>query len=255
VFYTLTFAGLSRYNYQKGNCAGKEGLKMQNCQNCGHHASCIENVPIFKGLTHEEMAEIAQISISRSLKKGEMVYRAGDKGGTLFILHTGRVKLYRLSSSGKEQVLRVVGPGEFIGELSLFSSLALTDFAQALEDTTMCVLQGERLKALMTKYPSIALKVMDELSRRLEKAESQIEAISLSPVTKRVAQVLLELSSGKKEIVLPMSKSDLASQLGMSQETLSRKLADFQEEGLIELKGHRKIVIKEKSRLKEAILE
>ena len=141
---------------------------MQNCQNCGHHASCIENVPIFKGLTHEEGGNCPNFHL-RSLKKGEMVYRAGDKGGTLFILHTGRVKLYRLSSSGKEQVLRVVGPGEFIGELSLFSSLALTDFAQALEDTTMCVLQGERLKALMTKYPSIALKVMDELSRRLKR--------------------------------------------------------------------------------------
>ena len=79
-----------------------------------------------------------------------------------------------------------------MGELSLFSSLPLTDNAQALEATTMSVLQGERLKALMAKYPSIAFKVMDELSRRLEKAENRIEDISLSSVTKRIAGALLE---------------------------------------------------------------
>lgn len=88
----------------------------------------------------------------------------------------------------------MVEPGEFIGELSLFSSLPLTDNAQALETTTMCVIQGQRLKELMAKYPTIAFKVMDELSRRLEKAENRIEDISLSSVTKRVANALLELS-------------------------------------------------------------
>jgi CRP/FNR family transcriptional regulator len=183
------------------------------------------------------------------------VYSAGDEGGTLFVPHVGRVKLFRLNANGKEQVLRLVVPGEFMGELSLFSSLPLTDNAQALEATTMCVLQGDLLKGLMAKYPSIAFKVMDELSRRLEKAENLIEAISLSSVTKRVAQALLELADGKKEILLPMTKGDLASQLGMTQETLSRKLAALQDEGLILLKGHRKIMIKEKSALEEISLE
>ena len=199
--------------------------------------------------------EIVEIASSRSFEKGDMVYSAGDEGGTLFVPHVGRVKLFRLNANGKEQVLRLVVPGEFMGELSLFSSLPLTDNAQALEATTMCVLQGDLLKGLMAKYPSIAFKVMDELSRRLEKAENLIEAISLSSVTKRVAQALLELADGKKEILLPMTKGDLASQLGMTQETLSRKLAALQDEGLILLKGHRKIMIKEKSALEEISLE
>ena len=199
--------------------------------------------------------EIVEIASSRSFEKGDMVYSAGDEGGTLFVPHVGRVKLFRLNANGKEQVLRLVVPGEFMGELSLFSSLPLTDNAQALEATTMCVLQGDLLKGLMAKYPSIAFKVMDELSRRLEKAENLIESISLSSVTKRVAQALLELADGKKEILLPMTKGDLASQLGMTQETLSRKLAALQDEGLILLKGHRKIMIKEKSALEEISLE
>jgi len=199
--------------------------------------------------------EIVEIASSRSFEKGEMVYGAGDVGGTLFVLHTGRAKLFRLNASGKEQVLRLIGPGEFFGELSLFSSLPLTDNVQALETTTMCVLQGERLKRLMAKYPSIAFKVMDELSRRLEKAEYRIEDISLSSVTKRVARALIELSEDKHEFLLPMTKGDLASQLGMTQETLSRKLAALQEEGIITLKGYRKIIIKDRSELEEIILD
>lgn len=217
---------------------------MKCCRHCESDSGCVDRVPIFAGLSREERLEIAEIAASRSLEKGEMIYRAGDEGGTLFVLYTGRAKLFRLSAAGKEQVLRIVEPGEFIGELSLFSSLPLTNFAQALEATTMCVLQGERLKGLMTKYPSIAFKVMDELSRRLEKAESRIKDISLNPVNKRVARILLELSEGGEEVLLPMTKGDLASHLGITQETLSRRLAALQEEGLIALEGHRRITIK-----------
>lgn len=228
---------------------------MQCCHHCESQGSCIDHVPIFASLSPEERLEIAEIASSRSFEKGETVYRAGDEGGTLFVLYTGRVRLFRLNVNGKEQLLRVVEPGDFIGELSLFSSLPLTDHAQALEATTMCVLQGERLKELMAKYPSIAFKVMDELSRRLEKAENRIEEISFSSVAKRIAGALLELSKGKKEIILPMTKGDLASQLGMSQETLSRKLAELQEEGTILLRGHRRIIIQDKSELEEISLE
>jgi len=228
---------------------------MQCCHHSESHAICIEHVPIFGSLNHEEKMEIVEIASSRSFERGETIYRAGDEGGTLFVLYTGKAKLFRLSASGKEQVLRLVEPGDFIGELSLFSSLPLTDNAQALEATTMCVLQGRRLKELMAKYPSIAFKVLDELSRRLEKAENRIEDISLSSVTKRVAGALLELSEGRREFLLPMTKGDLASQLGMTQETLSRKLAALQEEGLILLKGQRKITIKNKSELEAAALD
>lgn len=217
----------------------------------GSHGDCIENVPIFSGLSCGERREILEIASSRSYEKGEMIYRAGDEGGTLFVLHAGRVKIFRLNANGKEQVLRLVGPGEFIGELSLLSLLPLTDNAQALEATTMCILQGERLKQLMAKYPSIAFKVMEELSRRLEKAENRIEEISLSSVDARIARALLELSEGGDEIVLPMTKGDLASQLGMTQETLSRKLAALQEEGTIKLKGHRRIIIRDRQALEE----
>ncbi|HHX56683.1 MAG TPA: Crp/Fnr family transcriptional regulator [Clostridiales bacterium] len=221
---------------------------------CENHIICIDHVPIFASLNHEEKMEIIEIATSRIYKKGETVYMAGEEGNTLFVIYTGKVKLSRLNANGKEQVLRLVESGEFMGELSLFSSIPLTDNAQALEETTMCILQGDRLKELMAKHPSITFKVMDELSRRLEKAENRIEDISLNSVNKRVASALIELSNGKKEFLIPMTKGDLASQLGITQETLSRKLASLQEEGLIILEGHRKIIINNKEELESLSL-
>lgn len=222
---------------------------MKGCHHQKNQNGCIESVPIFGSMNQDEMLEIAHIASSRTFEKGETIYSAGDEGGTLFVLYSGRIKISRFNVNGKEQVIRIVGPGEFIGELTLFSSLPLTDHAQALETSTVCVLQGAKLKELMAKYASIGFKILDELSRRLEKAENLIENISLSTVTQRVAQVLLELSKEKNEILLNMTKGDLASQIGMTQETLSRKLATFQEDGLIELVGHKRIRIKNRQGL------
>lgn len=222
---------------------------------CPHHgvANCIEIVPIFSQVTTHEMLEIATITTDRTFQKGEMIYTAGDKGEKLYVIHKGRVKITRLSASGKEQVIRVLGPGDFMGELSLFSPLPMTDNAEALESSTMCIIEGGRLKDLMARTPSIALKVMQELSKRLETAENLIEEINLSSVEQRLAQALLRLSEGKREIVLTMTKGDLASQIGMSQETLSRKLSAFQDQGLIELKGQRTIRILDRDGLSEII--
>ncbi len=215
--------------------------------------TCIELVPIFKGLSEEEMLEIAGITSSRVLGKGELAYRAGEISNTMYVVHTGGIKLYRLTAGGREQVLQIIGPGEFIGELTLFSSLPLTDYAEALEETTLCVLEGPKLKELMGKYPQIAFKVLDELSRRLETAESRIEAISLGSVAERLAAAILDLAAGRNEVNLPMSKGDLASQLGMSQESLSRKLTEFHDEGLITLQGQRGIYINDRAILETMV--
>ena len=213
---------------------------------CAHHktnhSDCIHSVPIFSNLTHEEMLEVAHITQARTFEKSEMVYMVGEKGGKLYVLHTGKVKISRYSTSGKEQVIRIVESGEFLGELSLFSSLPLTDNAEAIENSTMCIIDGGKLKELMKKYTSIAFKVMDELSKRLEKAENLIESISLSSVEQRLSQTLLSMAQGK-QVILNMTKGNFASQLGMSQETLSRKLAALEEKGLIKQKSNRVITI------------
>ena len=213
--------------------------------------NCIEIVPIFSNLTYEEMMEVARITIDKTYEKGEMIYMSGDKGEKLYVIHTGRVKITRITSSGKEQVIRVLGPGEFMGELSLFSPIPLTDNSEALSKTVVCMIDGKKLKNLMMKHSGIAFKVMEELSKRLEKAENLIENISLEGVEKRLATTLIQMADEKGKIILDMSKRDFASHLGMSQETLSRRLTIFQGEGIIELIGHRRINILDIEALKE----
>ncbi|HET6784955.1 MAG TPA: Crp/Fnr family transcriptional regulator [Erysipelotrichaceae bacterium] len=222
---------------------------------CNHHqdenpSNCIEIVPIFSNLTEEEMLEIANITTEAKFEKGSYVYMANDLGGKLYVLHSGRVKISRLNINGKEQVLRIVEPGEFMGELTLLSNTPLTDNAEVLEKTLMCMIDGNKLKELMNKYPSIAFKVMEVLSKRLEQAESLIEKINLNTVEQRLASALLDLVNSKNEITLNMTKGDFASSIGMSQETLSRKLTSFQDEGIIELIGQRKIIVKNINALK-----
>lgn len=212
-----------------------------NCEKRG--SNCIEIVPIFSNLTYDEMMEIAAITSDRTFEKGEMIYTAGDKGEKLYVIHKGRVKISRISSNGKEQVIRVIGPGEFMGELSLFNPIAMTDNGEALEKSTMCIIEGVKLKELIKKYPTIAIKVMEELSQRLEKAENLIEDINLHSVETRIAQELIKMADEKNEVILNMTKGDFASQMGMSQETLSRKLSHFQEKGLIKQIGNRRIVL------------
>lgn len=196
------------------------------------------------------MEEIALITSARTYKKGESIYMAGDEGGKLYVLHIGQVKISRISPSGKEQIIRILGPGEFMGETSLFNFLPLIDNAEVLEDSTMCVIEGGKLQELMLKYSSISFKIMMELSRRLQKAENLIESINLYTADQRIAQEILELTKGKDEILLSVTKGNFASQLGLSQETLSRSLSSFQEKGLIELQGQRRIIIKDREGLK-----
>ena len=214
-------------------------------------AGCIERVPIFSGLSPGEILEIAAITRDKIFEKGQMVYMAGDMDDTLYVLHSGRVKISRISATGREQVIRVLGPGEFMGELSLFNPLPLTENAEVRERSTMCLIEGTRLKELMNKYPVIALKVLEEVSKRLEQAENLIESINLNTVEQRLAQALLTGADEKGRILLNMTKGDFASRLGMSQETLSRKLAVFQERGLIRLRGHKEIRILDREALDE----
>ncbi len=205
--------------------------------------SCIGLVPIFAGLSPSEMVEIASITVEKTFEKGETIYFAGKSDKRLYIIHAGRVKISRLDPSGKVQVIRVLGQGQFFGELAILNEAPLPDYAEAVEPCRMCMIEGKRIKDLMRKSPSIAFKVMEELSSRLERAETRIADLSLHSVGDRLARSLLELAGDRLEFDLAISKGDYASQLGMTQETLSRKLSSFQEKGLITMRGQRTIRI------------
>lgn len=231
---------------------------MDHC--CHHHGEnnqdmkslCISIVPIFNHLQFDEMLEIVNTSKTKKYKKGEMVFRAGEPSEHLYIVHKGQVKIYRLSESGKEQLIRIMEPGDFMGELALFTDESLTSYAEAMKDTEICAIHKTEMKEMLLTNPSISLKIIEEFSRRLNESEKNIESLSSKDSEKRLASYLLELSTGDEiggsdhgpiQITLPMSKKDLASYMGMTRETLSRRLSSLQDQGLISMTGQRKITI------------
>lgn len=206
---------------------------------------CVSLVPIFNHLEKDQMKKVMERVRSVPFKKGEIIYHAGDESDSLYIVNHGKIKIYRLSDTGKEQMLRVLSPGDFTGELALFKESTHEAYAEALMDTKICMIKRPDLQQFLLTYPTIALKILTEFSHRLDESETQTTRFATEKVETRLALFLAECveDEDNPEFVLPMSKKDLASYLGTTPETISRKLTEFEEQGLIEQKPKRTIKI------------
>lgn len=210
------------------------------------HKACVSLVPIFKHLDNEQLDEIMAATRSVSFKKGETIYREGDKADSLYIVHKGKVRIYRLTESGKEQLVRLLNPGDFTGETALFTDSIHGSYAEATTETKVCVIQRTVLQGFLLKFPSISLKILEEFSNRLNISETQTTRFSSETVETRIALFLTEQMDQENDsnlVHLPMSKKDLASYLGTTPETISRKFAELEVKGLILQKGTRQIEI------------
>lgn len=181
----------------------------------------------------------------RTYERGQFIHRAGDPSDKLFIIHKGKVKVYRLSDTGKEQLVRILSPGDFAGELALFSATAHDSYAEAMQTSEVCTIHQADVRELLLQYPDIGLHVLAELSRRLGTSEKQTTAIATASINARLAQYLANLGEqqGSPSFNLPMSRRYLASYLGTTPETVSRRLGEFEEAGWIQQSGQRKITI------------
>lgn len=212
------------------------GCTKSSCQSShDSHSSCINLVPIFNHLEDSQKDEILGLIKSLKVKKGEIIYRAGDVSDSLFIVNSGKIKIYRLSESGKEQLVRILREGDFTGELALFSESIHEAYAEAMLDTWLCTVRRSDLQELLLKYPSISLKLLNEFSNRLDISEKQMARFATEKVETRIALYLIEYAENRNELQfkLPMSRKDLASYLGTTPETISRKLFELEDGGYI----------------------
>ena len=215
--------------------------------------SCLDVVPIFQNLSELEKLEISKIANHKHFEKGEIIYHQGSSTQDLYIVHTGNVKVSRISRDGKEQFIRNIPAGDFTGELALILGDIHQDFATVTEPTQICMLDGASFKELLERYPDISLKLLKEMSVRLKESEDTIEELGILDVESRIIKKLLELSAQTNTINLPYSKRDLASLLGITSETLSRKLTQLQTLGYIKMEGHRYIYLLEKKKLETLV--
>ncbi len=200
----------------------------------------ISKAPLFCGLPENQLQEIRHIAVDRHFKKKEIIFSEGDEGKGFFVVAEGRVKIFKVSSEGKEQIFHIFGPGEPFGEVPVFSGQSFPASAEAIADSRLLFFPRTAFVELITGNPSLALNMLAVLSMRLRQFTVQVESLSLKEVPSRLAAYLVYLADeqGTKEAVtLNISKGQLASLLGTIPETLSRAFAKLTRQNLIEVNG------------------
>lgn len=226
------------------------------CQHCLNKL-CMHKVPIFSMLNHEELVKISQWIEHKEYKKGEAIFYMGDTVDFMMILNEGNAKAYKYTSEGREQILYIFSEGDFFGEQYLLSNQHAAYTVEALSTVKVCRLTKAQFQQLLFRYPDIAVKIIEELGERMGRLESTMQSLGVRSIDARISSLLLDFSSKYGKIVpegilirLPLSREGVASYLGIARETVSRKLGQLENEGIIRSISNKSLLI-----LKQAILK
>lgn len=199
----------------------------------------LKTVSLFEGLSEQDLLRLKEIARIKNLEKGEVLFAQGEEATGFFVVLKGRLKVYRLSSRGRQQILHVFGPGEALAEAALFAGSRYPAWAEAMVASSVLFFPRKSFLELIKRKPELALNMLGLMALRLRKLAGMVEALSLKEVPERLAGYLLYLreTKGSLEFELEISKGELAALLGTVPETLSRVLNRLSEQGLIEVSG------------------
>jgi len=200
----------------------------------------LSETPLFNGLPENQLSEISRIAVDKRFRNGETIFLEGDDGNGFYVVVDGRVKIYKVSTEGKEQILHIFGTGEPIGEVPVFTGQRFPASAEAIANTRLLFFPRTAFVDLISENPSLALNMLAVLSARLRRFTVQIENLSLKEVPSRLAAYLIYLADEqdrKDSVTLNISKGHLASLLGTIPETLSRIFARMSTQNLIQVSG------------------
>jgi CRP/FNR family transcriptional regulator len=214
-------------------------------------ATQIAEIPLFKGLPRDQLDKLTRIAIDKKYRKGQTLFLEGSRATGFYTITAGRIKVFKVSLEGKEQILHIFGKGEFFGEVPMFAGGNYPAHAETLEASRVLFFPRDSFTELLTREPSLALNMLGILSQRLRRFTQLIEDLSLREVPGRLAAYFLYLSSRQKDsdsFSLDITKAQLASFLGTIPETLSRILSRMIQHQCIQMEG-RKIKVIDRSAL------
>lgn len=218
--------------------------------------SVLRKTPLFANLSDHEMRALCARVANKRFHRGELLFSEGDPCSGLFLVASGKVRIFKTSPAGREQVLALEGPGSSFAELPIFDGGKYPASASAVEDAETLFISRKDFQGFCREHPDVALKVLAVVGSRLRRLVGIIEDLSFSTVRQRLISVLLRAAqesgnAAKTGIRLELAKShqDLAAELGTVRELISRNLGRLQAEGLIEVDG-RAILIKDLAALK-----
>ncbi|MCL2458792.1 MAG: Crp/Fnr family transcriptional regulator [Desulfobulbus sp.] len=201
---------------------------------------------LFNGLPPEQLQKITGIVVGKQYPKGTPIFHEGDPGIGFYLVASGKVKIFKMSFDGKEQILHIFGPGEPFGEVPVFYGTPFPANATTLVDTKLYFFPRAEFVALVAATPSLALNMLAVLALRLRRFAAQIESLSLKEAPGRLASHLRYLMDEQKrrdKVVLDIPKGQLASLLGTSAETLSRIFSKMTDDGLIRVEGKTIVIL------------
>ena len=223
-------------------------------------SAVLEKTALFSSLTQPELHLLAARTVRKLFSAGELLFSEGEPCSGLHIIVRGRVRIFKTSASGREQVLAVNVPGESIAEVPIFDGGPYPASAVSVEDTDLAFISRRDFNAYCLEHPEVALKVLSVVGARLRRLVGIIEELSFTTIRQRLISALIKLAQneGKTtargiEFQLPSTHQELAHQLGTVRELISRNLMRLQAEGLLDVDA-RQIVVKDIKGL-SAILE
>ena len=202
----------------------------------------LKKAPLFAGLEDEAATALSSAMGKLYLNKGDVLFHEGDSEDRLYIVVSGKIKLGRTGSAGRENLLAVVGPGQMFGELSVFDPGPRSTTATAVTACELRTLEHDELIPWLTDRPEVAQGLLSQLAARLRRANDVVADLVFSDVPGRVAKQLLELAQrfGDKRddgmhVHHDLTQEELAQLVGASRETVNKALADFAARGWIRL--------------------
>jgi CRP-like cAMP-binding protein len=205
-------------------------------------SNSLRSCQLFTGLPPSDLENIADVSVIKSLEKGDYLFHEGDPARGFYVVQRGAVNVHRVSAVGKEQVIHIFRAGESFAEVTLATDAGYPADARAIEPTQVLLVQKDGILALLKRQPELALRMLGSMSSHLRVLVGQLEDLTLKDVETRLANWLVKRcpnpqSDQPVRIELAITKRMLAAELGTVSETFSRTLAKFREQKLLTVKG------------------
>lgn len=210
----------------------------------------LQMVDLFQGLNDEELRECEVAFPMIRAPEGQILFTPVSSEQALYIIKEGDVRLYRLSSEGREVTLGVLSQNDVFGTLPMFGALSHNTFAQAASNSVLCILREEHLHELIRRHPEIAIRLLQIVGERLALAEDQIEDLAFRPAEERVARSIMLLAEQASSYRLSVSHEDIAKLAGVARETVTKVLGSMERRGWVST-GYRRIKLLKPKRIKE----
>jgi CRP/FNR family transcriptional regulator, cyclic AMP receptor protein len=209
----------------------------------------LSQLPLFAALDEASAASLEAAMTTRSVPRGHVVFREGDKGDRLFVVLDGKVKIWRAAPDGRENLLAVLGAGEMFGELSLFDPGPRTASVSAITDSRLASLGHADLRPVLDR-PGVAGQLLQALAQRLRRTNESLADLVFTDVPGRVAKALLDLAekfgteaADGTRVQHDLTQEELAQLVGASRETVNKALSEFASRGWLQLEGKTVLLI------------